>query len=154
MPSRGRMFADHEVVPADRTPSHEESAASAVVAGPHRPLQTGPQPRGVVPAPAGQPRPPLSSREVRQCAQGRVGRGGRASRSATRVSIASHPPETATPTAEFTQRLTSTRRGARLARTRHLAPGALHQLDAWGIPYGSDVSGAAAQIVAELPRRS
>lgn len=26
----------------------------------------------------------------------------------------------------------------------------MHRLDAWGIPYGSDVSGAAAQIVAEL----
>ena len=53
--------------------------------------------------------------------------------------------ETTTPTVEFTQRLSATRRGARLAR--HLA---VHQLDEWGIPYGSDVSEAAALIVAEL----
>ncbi|NUK54629.1 ATP-binding protein [Streptomyces lunaelactis] len=53
--------------------------------------------------------------------------------------------ETATPIAEFTQRLSATRRGARLAR--HLA---VHQLDGWGIPYGSDYSDAAALIVAEL----
>nr|WP_241826858.1 ATP-binding protein [Streptomyces graminilatus] len=44
----------------------------------------------------------------------------------------------------FTQRLSSTPRGARLAR--HLAVG---QLDVWGIPYGSDVSEAVALIVAE-----
>lgn len=49
------------------------------------------------------------------------------------------------PTAEFTQRFSATRRGARLAR--HLA---LHQLDAWGIPYGSDLSDSTAVIVAEL----
>ncbi|MFK4224074.1 ATP-binding protein [Streptomyces sp. NPDC019890] len=53
--------------------------------------------------------------------------------------------ETTTPTTEFTQRLSATRRGARLAR--HLA---VHQLDGWGIPHGSDVSDSAAQIVAEL----
>lgn len=57
--------------------------------------------------------------------------------------------ETATPTAEFTQRLSATRRGARLAR--HLA---VHQLDGWGIPYGSDLSDAAALIVAELAANS
>ncbi|MGY1501176.1 ATP-binding protein [Streptomyces sp. QTS52] len=45
----------------------------------------------------------------------------------------------------FTQRLSATPRGARLAR--HLAVG---QLDAWGIPYGSDVSEAVSVIVAEL----
>jgi anti-sigma regulatory factor (Ser/Thr protein kinase) len=45
----------------------------------------------------------------------------------------------------FTQRLSATPRGARLAR--HLA---LHQLDAWGIPHGSDTSDAVAVIVAEL----
>ncbi|MBO4257832.1 ATP-binding protein [Streptomyces griseorubiginosus] len=45
----------------------------------------------------------------------------------------------------FTQRLSSTPRGARLAR--HLA---LHQLHAWGVPHGSDVSEAVAVIVAEL----
>ncbi|MFF3454600.1 ATP-binding protein [Streptomyces sp. NPDC002730] len=53
--------------------------------------------------------------------------------------------ETATPTAEFMQRFSATRRGARLAR--HLA---VHQLDGWGIPYGSDLSDSAALIVAEL----
>ncbi|MGW1585601.1 ATP-binding protein [Streptomyces sp. NPDC002386] len=45
----------------------------------------------------------------------------------------------------FTQRLSSTPRGARLAR--HLA---LAQLDAWGIPSGSGTSDAVAVIVAEL----
>ncbi|MFF3738782.1 ATP-binding protein [Streptomyces sp. NPDC002566] len=45
----------------------------------------------------------------------------------------------------FTQRLSPTPRGARLAR--HLA---LNQLDAWGIPHGTDVSDAVAVIVAEL----
>ncbi|MGW2558210.1 ATP-binding protein [Streptomyces sp. NPDC001514] len=53
--------------------------------------------------------------------------------------------ETATPTAEFTQRFSATRRGARLAR--HLA---VHRLDAWGIPYGSELSDTAGLIVAEL----
>ncbi|MEU2428193.1 ATP-binding protein [Streptomyces sp. NPDC007861] len=53
--------------------------------------------------------------------------------------------ETATPTTEFTQRLSATRRGARLAR--HLA---VHRLDAWGIPYDSELSDTAALIVAEL----
>ncbi|MDX2540493.1 ATP-binding protein [Streptomyces sp. WI04-05B] len=45
----------------------------------------------------------------------------------------------------FTQRLSATPRGARLAR--YLAVG---QLDAWGIPYGSDVSEVVAVIVGEL----
>ncbi|MGW3631619.1 ATP-binding protein [Streptomyces sp. NPDC005122] len=45
----------------------------------------------------------------------------------------------------FTQRLSATPRGARLAR--HLA---LEQLRAWGIPHGTDASDAAAAIVAEL----
>ncbi|WP_328428143.1 ATP-binding protein [Streptomyces sp. NBC_00443] len=45
----------------------------------------------------------------------------------------------------FFQRLSATRRGARLAR--HLAT---HQLDAWGIPFGSDLSDTAALVVAEL----
>lgn len=53
--------------------------------------------------------------------------------------------ETATPTDEFTQRLSATRRGARLARRL-----AVHRLDDWGIPYGSDLSDSAALIVAEL----
>ncbi|MFF3375236.1 ATP-binding protein [Streptomyces sp. NPDC002680] len=45
----------------------------------------------------------------------------------------------------FRQRLSATPRGARLAR--RLAVG---QLNAWRIPYGSDVSEAVAMIVAEL----
>ncbi|MEU0069926.1 ATP-binding protein [Streptomyces sp. NPDC006332] len=45
----------------------------------------------------------------------------------------------------FAQRLSSTPRGARLAR--YLA---VHQLHAWGIPHGSDPSDAVALIVAEL----
>ncbi|WP_069812655.1 ATP-binding protein [Streptomyces sp. TP-A0874] len=45
----------------------------------------------------------------------------------------------------FTQRFSSTRRGARLAR--HLA---VCQFERWGIPRGSDLSDAAALIVAEL----
>ncbi|WP_326650642.1 MULTISPECIES: ATP-binding protein [unclassified Streptomyces] len=53
--------------------------------------------------------------------------------------------ETTSATPEFNQRFSATRRGARLAR--HLA---VHQLDGWGIPYGSDLSDSAAVIVAEL----
>ncbi|MFJ9628175.1 ATP-binding protein [Streptomyces sp. NPDC101175] len=45
----------------------------------------------------------------------------------------------------FTQRLSPTPRGARLAR--HLA---LNELHTWGIRYGSDTSHAVAVIVAEL----
>lgn len=45
----------------------------------------------------------------------------------------------------FSQRLSATPRGARLAR--HLA---LNQLHVWGIPHGSDASDTAAMIVAEL----
>ncbi|MER5937081.1 ATP-binding protein [Streptomyces sp. NPDC001928] len=45
----------------------------------------------------------------------------------------------------FTQRLSATPRGARLAR--HLA---LTQLHAWGLPHGSNVSDVVAVIVAEL----
>ncbi|MEC4017826.1 ATP-binding protein [Streptomyces sp. H27-D2] len=45
----------------------------------------------------------------------------------------------------FTQRFSSTRLGARLAR--HLAP---HRLDVWGFPYDSVLSDSAASIVAEL----
>ncbi|MFB9461721.1 ATP-binding protein [Streptomyces cinereospinus] len=45
----------------------------------------------------------------------------------------------------FSQRLSSTPRGARLAR--HLAE---HQLALWGIPYDSDTSEAVAVVVAEL----
>ncbi|MGI5347847.1 ATP-binding protein [Streptomyces sp. CA-250714] len=45
----------------------------------------------------------------------------------------------------FVQRFSATRRGARLARLL-----ALHQFDAWGLPYGSERSENAALIVAEL----
>lgn len=45
----------------------------------------------------------------------------------------------------FSQRLSATRRGARLARRL-----TVHQLDVWGVPYGSDLSETAALIVAEL----
>lgn len=45
----------------------------------------------------------------------------------------------------FTQRFSSTPRGARLARRL-----ALHQLDRWSVPYGSDVSDTAGILVAEL----
>ncbi|MFD9484310.1 ATP-binding protein [Streptomyces sp. NPDC059991] len=53
--------------------------------------------------------------------------------------------EISTLVSDFTQRLSATRRGARLARQL-----ALQQLDAWGIPYGSDVSDTVAHVVAEL----
>lgn len=45
----------------------------------------------------------------------------------------------------FVQRLSATPRGARLARRL-----AVQQLEAWGIPYGTDTSDAVALIVAEL----
>lgn len=45
----------------------------------------------------------------------------------------------------FAQRFSSTPRGARLARRL-----ALHQLDAWGMPYGSTASDSVAVLVAEL----
>ncbi|MFC9395402.1 ATP-binding protein [Streptomyces sp. NPDC057027] len=45
----------------------------------------------------------------------------------------------------FTQRFSSTPRGARLARRL-----ALHQLDRWRLPYGSETSDAVGLLVAEL----
>ncbi|MFB9540761.1 MULTISPECIES: ATP-binding protein [Streptomyces] len=45
----------------------------------------------------------------------------------------------------FSQRLSATPRGARLARRL-----AAHQLHGWGIPHGTDASDAVALIVAEL----
>ncbi|MBB4791023.1 ATP-binding protein [Streptomyces nodosus] len=45
----------------------------------------------------------------------------------------------------FVQRLSATRLGARLARRL-----AVHQLDLWGVPYGSPVSDTVALVVAEL----
>lgn len=50
-----------------------------------------------------------------------------------------------TPTGELSQRLSSTPRGARLAR--HLTA---HQLAEWGFPHGSDVNDTAQHVVAEL----
>ncbi|KUL36439.1 hypothetical protein ADL22_24415 [Streptomyces sp. NRRL F-4489] len=60
------------------------------------------------------------------------------------------PPLSMPPTAPvtvrvFTQRFSSTPRGARLARRL-----ALHHLDAWGVPHGSPASDTAALLVAEL----
>ncbi|UUN29680.1 ATP-binding protein [Streptomyces sp. FIT100] len=60
------------------------------------------------------------------------------------------PSTPAVPTAPvtvrvFTQRFSSTPRGARLARRL-----ALHQLDTWGVPHGSQASDTAALLVAEL----
>ncbi|MET8922701.1 ATP-binding protein [Streptomyces sp. NPDC003509] len=52
----------------------------------------------------------------------------------------------AMPTAlTFVQRFSSTPRGARLARLL-----VLHQLDAWGVPHGSQASDSVAVLVAEL----
>ncbi|MEU7461568.1 MULTISPECIES: ATP-binding protein [Streptomyces] len=55
------------------------------------------------------------------------------------------PPHTSVTVRVFTQRFSSTPKGARLARLL-----AVQQLDAWGVPYSSEVSGNAAVIVAEL----
>ncbi|MEV0982199.1 ATP-binding protein [Streptomyces sp. NPDC049915] len=54
-------------------------------------------------------------------------------------------PQTPVTVRVFTQRLSATPRGARLAR--HLA---LNQLHDWGIPHGTRTSDAAAVVVAEL----
>ncbi|NUL03141.1 ATP-binding protein [Streptomyces lunaelactis] len=51
----------------------------------------------------------------------------------------------AAPRYSFTVRLSSTRRGARLARQLVLS-----QLDMWGFPYGSPIAEAAAAVAAEL----
>ncbi|MGW4745471.1 ATP-binding protein [Streptomyces sp. NPDC004290] len=59
------------------------------------------------------------------------------------TSPATHEPDVTVRV--FTQRFSSTPRGARLARRL-----ALHQLDRWRIPYGSETSGAAGLLVAEL----
>lgn len=52
-------------------------------------------------------------------------------------------PSTRVP--QFTIRLSSTRRGARLARRL-----ACQQLESWGIPYGSETSRSVAFVTAEL----
>ncbi|MFV0136186.1 ATP-binding protein [Streptomyces sp. HMX87] len=56
-----------------------------------------------------------------------------------------HTPQWPVTVRVFTQRLSATPRGARLARRL-----ALTQLHAWGIPHGSDTSEAVAVIVTEL----
>jgi anti-sigma regulatory factor (Ser/Thr protein kinase) len=55
------------------------------------------------------------------------------------------PPQGLVTVRVFTQRFSSTPRGARLARRL-----TLHQLDAWGVPHGSEASDTAALLVAEL----
>lgn len=55
------------------------------------------------------------------------------------------PTSTGTPTTTFTQRLSATPRGARLARRL-----TARQLTAWGHPYDSDANHTAQQLVAEL----
>ncbi|MFC9592464.1 ATP-binding protein [Streptomyces sp. NPDC056944] len=59
------------------------------------------------------------------------------------TSPATHEP--AVTVRVFTQRFSSTPRGARLARRL-----ALHQLDRWRLPYGSETSDVAGLLVAEL----
>ncbi|THA33577.1 ATP-binding protein [Streptomyces sp. A1277] len=58
------------------------------------------------------------------------------------IAVAPQAPATAS---VFTQRFSSTPRGARLARRL-----ALHQLDAWGVPHGTTASDTVAVLVAEL----
>ncbi|MCF6524241.1 ATP-binding protein [Streptomyces sp. JJ36] len=54
-------------------------------------------------------------------------------------------PQTPTPVRTFVQRLSATRRGARLARLL-----AAHQLTEWGVPRGTAAHDAATLVVAEL----
>jgi anti-sigma regulatory factor (Ser/Thr protein kinase) len=56
-----------------------------------------------------------------------------------------HQPSTTSPIATFAIRLSSTSRGARLARRL-----AAQQLDAWGIPYATGTASAVAAVTAEL----
>ncbi|GAA2077704.1 ATP-binding protein [Streptomyces albiaxialis] len=58
---------------------------------------------------------------------------------------ATTPPQAPVTVRVFSQRFSATRRGARLARLL-----ALHQLDAWGVPYGARASDEAGAVVAEL----
>lgn len=61
-------------------------------------------------------------------------------------SVQTHmPPQPATPAAQFTQLLSATRRGARLARLL-----AVEQIAQWGWPPDSERAEAAAVVVAEL----
>ncbi|UGY90766.1 ATP-binding protein [Streptomyces gobiensis] len=61
------------------------------------------------------------------------------------IQYTSHVPELPTTERMFVQRFSATRRAARLARLL-----VLHQLDEWGIAYGSEPSEIAAAVVAEL----
>ncbi|GHJ38422.1 ATP-binding protein [Streptomyces sp. TS71-3] len=63
-------------------------------------------------------------------------------------SPSSYPPSRAgslSPARTFTQQFSATRRGARLARLL-----AVNQFEAWGWPHGTETSGTAALLVAEL----
>ncbi|NGO73336.1 ATP-binding protein [Streptomyces boncukensis] len=55
------------------------------------------------------------------------------------------PPQSPVTVRVFSQRFSATRRGARLARLL-----ALHQLEAWGVPFGAPASEAVGAVVAEL----
>ncbi|UOB08696.1 ATP-binding protein [Streptomyces sp. HP-A2021] len=61
------------------------------------------------------------------------------------MKLADAAPEPSASTEQFTVRLSSTRRGARLARRL-----TAERLAAWGIPYDSEASHAAAAVTAEL----
>ncbi|KAA6222289.1 ATP-binding protein [Streptomyces albofaciens JCM 4342] len=62
-----------------------------------------------------------------------------------RTSLITRPPKPPVTVRVFTQRFSSTRLGARLAR--HLA---VHRLDAWGFPYGTSFSDDVGAVVGEL----
>ncbi|WP_030670232.1 ATP-binding protein [Streptomyces rimosus] len=59
--------------------------------------------------------------------------------------LITRPPKPPVTVRVFTQRFSSTRLGARLAR--HLA---VHRLDAWGFPYGTPFSDDVGAVVGEL----
>ncbi|WP_328885596.1 ATP-binding protein [Streptomyces sp. NBC_00316] len=61
------------------------------------------------------------------------------------MKLADTAPEASVSTEQFTIRLSSTRRGARLARRL-----TAERLAAWGIPYDSEASHAAVAVTAEL----
>lgn len=59
--------------------------------------------------------------------------------------MSQRPTQQAVTERVFDQRFSSTRRGARLARRL-----AVHSLETWGIPYGSELSDTVALVVGEL----
>ncbi|MER0479467.1 ATP-binding protein [Streptomyces sp. Edi2] len=61
------------------------------------------------------------------------------------VQATSWAPQAPVTVRVFAMRFSATRLGARLARRL-----AVHRLDQWGFPYGSELSDAAAAVVAEL----